>query len=83
VELTFDPKPPMRYAFVPTQPIMRLLLINGVDVLYHESTFTIRRSSSRKDDAFNSKRGGHNSFESKGKTLDTRHYSTVMRISVF
>jgi ribonuclease Z len=25
VELTFDPKPPMRYAFVPTQPIMRLL----------------------------------------------------------
>jgi hypothetical protein len=24
VEL-FDPKPPMRYAFVPTQPIMRLL----------------------------------------------------------
>jgi ribonuclease Z len=24
VELTFDPKP-MRYAFVPTQPIMRLL----------------------------------------------------------
>jgi hypothetical protein len=34
--------------------------------------FTIRRSSSRKDDAFNSKRGGHNSFESKGKTLDTR-----------
>jgi ribonuclease Z len=40
VELTFDPKPPMRYAFVQTQPIMRLLfLINGVDVLYHESTF--------------------------------------------
>jgi ribonuclease Z len=25
VELTFDPKPPMRYVFVPTQPIMRLL----------------------------------------------------------
>jgi ribonuclease Z len=32
VELTFDPKPPMRYAFVPTQPIMIIPLINGVDV---------------------------------------------------
>jgi hypothetical protein len=37
--------------------------------------FTIRRSSSRKDDAFNSKRGGHNSF-AKVKHLILGHYST-------
>jgi hypothetical protein len=41
-----------------------------VDVLYHESTF-YNQKKFQKDDAFNSKRGGHNSFE-KGKTLDTR-----------
>jgi hypothetical protein len=41
----------------------------------------IRRSSSRKDDAFNSKRG-HNSFESKGKTLDTRALFSLWDISL-
>jgi hypothetical protein len=39
MELTFDPKPPMRYAFVPIMEQSGYsTLINGVDVLYHEST---------------------------------------------
>jgi ribonuclease Z len=41
VELTFDPKPPMRYAFCSDTAYNEAIipLINGVDVLYHESTF--------------------------------------------
>jgi ribonuclease Z len=40
-QLTFDPKPPMRYAFCSDTKYNEdiIPIIEGVDVLYHESTF--------------------------------------------
>ena len=40
-QLTFDPKPPMRYAFCSDTAYNEAIIpiINGVDILYHESTF--------------------------------------------
>lgn len=78
-QLTFDPKPPLRYAFCSDTGYTEAIipLINGVDVLYHESTFL--ESEERlagKTMHSTAKEAATIAFKAKVKQLVLGHYST-------
>ncbi|PKH68388.1 ribonuclease Z [Flavobacterium sp. ALD4] len=78
-QLTFDPKPPMSYAFCSDTAYNEAIipLINGVDVLYHEATFLQSEEGlAGKTMHSTAKEAATIALKAKVKKLIIGHYST-------
>jgi ribonuclease Z len=78
-QLTFDPKPPMSYAFCSDTAYNEAIipLINGVDVLYHEATFLQSEEGlAGKTMHSTAKEAATIALKAKVKKLILGHYST-------
>ena len=86
-QLTFDPKPPMRYAFCSDTKYNEdiIPIIDGVDVLYHESTFLQSEESlAGKTMHSTAKEAATIALKANVKQLVLGHYSTrYENISLF
>lgn len=86
-QLTFDPKPPMRYAFCSDTKYNEdiIPIIEGVNVLYHESTFLQSEESlAGKTMHSTAKEAATIAFKANVKQLVLGHYSTrYENISLF
>lgn len=86
-QLTFDPKPPLRYAFCSDTRYSEAVipLIKGVDVLYHESTFLESEEAlAGKTMHSTAKEAATIALKAQVKQLILGHYSTrYEKISLF
>jgi ribonuclease Z len=86
-QLTFDPKPPLRYAFCSDTRYSEAVipLIKGVDVLYHESTFLESEEElAGKTMHSTAKEAATIALKAQVKQLILGHYSTrYEKISLF